>query len=142
MKVLLLFIALILPSTVFANSYIICGQTASFDDGMTVTGYELELSSEDDNYSGPVGKNWNLKLKENGEWLKPNDAVVATSLEKDGDVTVRITIAAASSVTGPVGSQYVLTNLFDEEPVLEKFTMGGFAGSVKIGTFHCVGAYD
>jgi len=53
--------SLLLTSPAFASSYVICGKSA---DLLTqkVAGYELELSSESDNYNGPVGKNWNLKL--------------------------------------------------------------------------------
>src|SRR5688500_16205914 len=118
----------------FANTYVKCGLEASFDRAPDVVGYELELSSEgEDDYSGPVGEKWNMKLgREDSEWLEPNSKVTAKNFLKGEDTIVEITIEIGSSVTGPVGTRYVLTSLYDDEPTLEKYTMGGFAGTIKI----------
>ena len=53
----------VFASVASANTYVKCGKSVNVDTG-EVSGYELELSSEGkDDYSGPVGKNWNMKLE-------------------------------------------------------------------------------
>lgn len=129
-------------TSAYANTYVICGKTVN-PETQEVTGYELELSSEgDDNYSGPVGKNWNMKLSENADWLKSSSKITAKNYQEDNDTTIEITIEEGKSVTGPVGTTYKLMGLYSDAPVLEKYTLGGFAGSVKIGTFQCAASND
>lgn len=131
-----------LGSSVFAQSYVKCGTDVDLDT-MEVTGYELEMSSDNDDYSGPVGENWNLKLDENGDWLSPRRNVLARSLQDSNQRTlVEITISKGATATGAVGTVYKLIDLYSEEPVLEKYTMGGFAGTVKLGTFKCLSGND
>ena len=127
----------------FANTYVKCAEAID-SETFEVTNYELELSSEgSDDYSGPVGINWNLKLEsEESNWLAPNLKIMAKTSTEDGQTIVEITIEVGSSISGPVGTRYVLTGLYDEAPVLEKFTMGGFAGTVKIGTYECFSSND
>lgn len=132
----------ILPLSAFANTYVQCGKFVDLEAGK-VTGYELEISSENDLYSGPVGKNWNLKLNQNADWLTVNPKITAKSSKNAEDRTViEITLKQAESVTGAVGIQYKLIDLYSDEPTLEKYTMGGFAGSVRIATFKCQSAND
>ena len=128
----------------FANTYVKCGLEASFEKAPDVVGYELELSSEgEDDYSGPVGDKWNMKLgSEDSEWLGNTSQVTARNYLKDGDTIVEITIVIGTSVGGPVGTRYVLTSLYDDEPKLEKFTMGGFAGTILIDTYQCFTGND
>ena len=121
--------------SVMAYTYIKCGQETDFDS-FSVSGYELELSSESDNYSGPVGKEWNLKLgSEDSEWLAVNSNITATQKEDD---SIEITIKKGQSVTGAVGIKYVVKDLWEEEPTVEKYSVGGFAGLRKIATFKCL----
>lgn len=133
----------VLSSSAFANTYVKCGKTADFDS-YEVTGYELELSSEGaDDYSGPVGTNWNMKLgSEDSEWLKPNKKITAKSYEVDGDTVVEITVKMAATPSGAVGTVYKLIGLYNEAPTLEKYTMGGFAGFLKVGTYQCLSGND
>jgi hypothetical protein len=128
-------------SWAFANTYVICG-TAVDPEEQIVTGYELELSSEDDEYSGPVGKTWNLKLEKNSDWLPFSKRVVAKTSKVANDTIIEIEITQAQSASGIVGTVYKLIGLYNEQPILEKYTMGGFAGSIKIGTFQCLSAND
>jgi hypothetical protein len=129
-------------SMAFANTYVKCGESVDLMAD-TVSGYELEISSENDIYSGPVGENWNLKVDEAGNWLDVNKNITARSFkDADDNTVIEVSIKQGQSVTGPVGIKYKLIGLYDDEPVLEKYTMGGFAGSVKIGTFQCQSAND
>lgn len=130
-------------SSVFANTYVRCGHAVDWNN-WEVEGYELELSTEGaDDYSGSVGVNWNMKLgSEDAEWLNPNPNITAKNYKVDGDTIVEIQIVMGKSMSGPVGTRYVLTGLYDDSPRLEKFTMGGFAGSVKTGTFECFTGHD
>lgn len=134
--------ATILSSSVYANTYVKCGAFVDLEAGK-VSGYELEISSENDHYSGPVGKNWNLKLDEQADWLNINSKITARSFKDANDNTVvEIAIKKAQATTGPVGTLYKLIGLYDDEPILEKYTMGGFAGTIKTGTFKCQSAND
>lgn len=141
--ILVLLLSFTISTGAFANTYVKCGRTADFDSG-EVQGYELELSSEGaDDYSGPVGQKWNLKLEsEDSAWLARNRNIVARSYMSDDDTVVEITIKQAITASGPVGHQYKLVGLYDETPKLFKYTMGGFAGSVLIGTFQCLSGND
>lgn len=143
MKILLPLFALLLAPSAFANTYVICGKSVDADT-MEATGYELELSSEgEDDYSGPVGKKWNMKLdSQDSEWLAPSEKVIAKNYEQDGDTIIEIKIIQGQSPSGPVGTRYKLIGLYNDEPVLEKFTMGGFAGTIKVGTFQCASGND
>lgn len=146
MKKLITLILLMSSLPAFSNSYIVCAQKVDFDEYIEtgkVVGFELALSSEDDDYSGALGTNWNLKLgSDDSEWLVSSKKVKARTLEQEGSIVVNISIENARSASGPVGTQYKLIGLFDDSPVLEKYTMGGFAGSLKVATFECVGSYD
>lgn len=142
-----LFFALVLSlqtSAAFANTYVKCGKEASLDNAPDVVGYELELSSEDsDGYSGPVGGTWNLKLEnENSEWLASNPNIRAKTVKSGDQVNVEITITRGRSSSGPVGTKYLLVDLYSDEPTLEKYTMGGFAGPLMLGTFQCFSGND
>ena len=140
-------LALLLSSfQAFSNSYIVCAQKADFDeyiDSGKVVGFELALSSEDDNYNGVLGSKRYMKLgSEDSEWLASIDAIVASTHERGEDVVVNIALKHDLSTSGPVGIKYKLIGLFDDTPVLEKYAMGGLAGSVKLATFECIGSYD
>lgn len=126
-----------------ANTYVKCGQLADWD-AFTVTGYELELSSEDgDEYKGPVGIKWNMRIgSEQADWLKTNKSITATSSKKDGSVIVEIKMIMAKTPSGPVGTRYKLIGLYDEMPKLEKYNIGGFTGNLLVGTFECITSND
>lgn len=139
----LLICALFAQSALADNTYVICGKTVDIDS-FTIQGFELALSSEgSDAYKGPVGKSWNLKLgSEDSDWLAPNKNVIAKTSKTDGKTAVEIIIKNAQTPSGPVGTRYVLSDLYDDEPVLEKYTFGGFAGKVKAGEFRCLTGND
>ena len=84
-----------------------------------------------------------MRIKsENSEFLKFNRNVVAKTTEKNGQVIVEIKLQFDSTPTGAVGLTYKLIGLYDDEPVLEKYNMGGFTGPIKVGTFQCVSAIN
>ncbi|MCB0411951.1 MAG: hypothetical protein KDD22_05455 [Bdellovibrionales bacterium] len=123
-----------------ANISIKCGKTADFEN-FTVTEFELLISSEDDNFDGPVGGSWNMKIgSEDSEWLDYNPNVTADLVQGPGSKFVEITIK--EDMSGAVGSKYKLFNLYDETPILEKYTMGGFVGSLRVGIYACVSLID
>jgi len=72
--------------------------------------------------------------------LKPTKNITAKSNESTN--SVEITIRQAQGASGPVGISYVLSDMYDDEPVLEKYTMGGFVGRVKVATFACYTGND
>lgn len=128
-------------SSAFASTYVKCGKAIDTET-LETQGYELELSSESDRYTGHVGGEWNLKLKESGDWLKPNRNVTAKTTKVDGTTIIEVTIKQAQAASGPVGLRYRLVGLWDEEPVLEKYSMGGFVGTRLLEKFKCVGTSD
>jgi hypothetical protein len=140
MKTILSILVALISTSAFANTYVKCGQKANLDT-FEVKGYELELSSENDKYTGEVGKNWNLKLgSENSEWLENNKNITA-STDKNGVIT--IFVRKFQTVSGYIGTRYVLTGLYDDQPVLEKYTLGGgIVGPMKVGTLECVSGND
>ena len=140
MKSMALFLAFFAPAA-FANTYVKCGKKVLNDK---VYGYELELSSESpDEYSGPAGRKWNIKLfKERSEWLDLSPNIVAKNYRKDGKTVVEITMKYGQTRSGPVGLHYVLSDLYADYPTLEKSTFGGFAGTVKVGTYECISGND
>lgn len=141
-SILVHFFVATLSLSAFGSSYYICGETVNPDNG-TVTGYELEMSSVNDDYSGVVGENWNLKLEQDGDWIATRPSITAkTTQNASGEDVVTVTVVHAQSASGMVGTQYKMSGLYDDQPVLEKYTMGGFAGSVKIGTYNCISAID
>lgn len=140
--VYLIAISTILSTSAWANSNVKCGKYTNFDD-FEVKGFELELSSDSDDYSGIVGKKWHLKLEsENSEWLKVNKNITARNYKKDGLTIVQITIKTGKSVEGQIGINYKLVGLYEEEPTLEKYRIEGSSNYVKIGTYKCISAID
>lgn len=123
-------------SSAFAISYVKCGDSVNLKK-WEVTGYELEVFSQDSDFSGPAGENWDLRLDENSPWIGDDKNITAKTLPYGLSTLVEITIVNGKSATGPVGIKYKLIGLYDAQPVLEKYTMGGFAGTVKVKTFQC-----
>lgn len=125
----------------WANSYIVCGSGAYQEDGMEFENPELVLSSENDKYTGKVGKNWNMHLGD-GNWIEKGNITAKTVELPDGTKNVEIEIVQAMGATGPVGQRYILTDLYSDEPSLQKFTIGGFVGLALTGTYGCHAAFD
>ncbi len=139
-KATVVIFATISMTSVSASTYVKCGRTVNLETE-EVTGYELELTSES-SYNGPAGKNWSLKLDEHAEWMKLNPKIVASQYEELDNTIVEVRITDAMATSGPVGTRYKLIGLYDDEPVLEKYTMGGFAGTVRVGKFKCFSSID
>ena len=142
MKKILFLLVLTSASSAFASAYSKCGKSVN-PDTLETTGYELEISSGDDKFSGPVGKNWDLKLKEDGDWLPASRNITAKSYEDaNGQTIVEISIVQARTASGAVGIKYKLIGLYDDQPVLEKYNIGGVTGPLKTDTFQCVSGND
>lgn len=133
-----------MSSTAFANTYVKCGKQADLESAPEVVGYELELSSEGaDDYTGAVGGSWNLKLQsEDSEWLAPNPNITAKNYKSGDQMIVEISIQQGRSSSGPIGTKYRLVDLYSDEPTLEKYAMGGFAGTLMLGKFQCFSGND
>jgi hypothetical protein len=141
-----LILALIFSSSsAFANAYVKCGKSVNQETNK-VTGYELELSSDNDNFSGVVGKNWNLSLEKENNWMKTkgNENVTAQmNKDKEYNVTVEVFIRGAKTASGWTGTRYVLANLYSDFPTLEKWTLGGgIVGPMKQGSYKCYSGND
>lgn len=144
MKFFVFISALVLANVASASSIVKCGVTADVDE-FEVTGYELELSSQDDNYNGVVGGTWEMKIgSEKSKWLKKNPKITAsTSENKDGDTVVEVILRGARTPSGYTGTRYVLIGLYSDQPVLEKWSLGGgIVGRRKLATFQCVAGLD
>jgi len=125
-----------------AYTYVKCGKTVSVED-LTTEGFELEISSETDEYSGAVGGNWQMKLgSEDSKWLKSNRNIVAKKTVNKKSTDIDISIIKANTPSGPVGTQYKLFGLYSEQPRLEKYNVGGFTGYLKVGEYQCASAND
>lgn len=126
-----------------SNTVAICGETTNADE-FSVTGFELMISSEDsDGYKGPVGGSWNMKIgKEESDWLAPNKNIKASMKDVGGKTQVEIVLTQGRGPSGPVGTRYVLADLYGEETTLEKWNFGGFTGKVMVGEFKCLTAAD
>lgn len=144
MKLLLAFGFLAFTSLASANSVMICGTEPNYEK-FEVKDFQLMISSENDQYTGAVGENWNLKLgSEESEWEEPNKNITAT-MTKAGDVTiVDIQMIIGKSSTGPVGERFVISDIYGYfgDPILEKYNIGGVTGPIKTGTYTCIHAFD
>ena len=131
-----------ISSSAFASSYVSCGQGEPDDEILFGSAQEIQISSGDDAYAGPVGGTWELKLKTKEDWMAANKAVTAsTTRDSQNRVVVTISMVQAQGL-GPVGVKYVLTDLYADYPTLEKFAIGGFAGGSKVGQYSCASAND
>ena len=126
-----------------ASTYTICGDKIDMEN-MKAEGYVLEVSSEDDDFNGVSGGTWALKLQPgpNGKWIEKNPNITAKSQRVKGKTNVEISVVIGRSPTGPVGNTYLIKNIYNENPTLEKYTMGGFAGKVLEKTVQCESAVD
>ena len=131
----------------FSASYVECGTEIieHENDYPTVNEVLLAISSEDEDYSGAVGGTWELKLakdrrfaKNRGGWIKANKNITAEEVEIDGRTVVVVTIKIDEAASGPVGEQYEIHGIYSETGRADKFTMGGFAGKVKVKSLVCV----
>lgn len=131
-----------LSSSAFAHIYVECGKSTDLENFKT-EGFELAISSSGDEFQGQVDGTWSLKLESaDADWLKKTDKVIAKT-SKDGDATnVEIIIKKAVTPTGPVGTRYIVKDIYSDEPTLERYTMGGFAGTLNTGNFRCISAID
>jgi hypothetical protein len=142
MNKILCLLILTSASSAFASTYSKCGRSVDIDT-LETTGYELEISSDNDVFRGAVGNGWNLKLDENGDWLPASRNVTAKSYEdKSGQTIVEVSLIQARTASGPVGIKYKLIGLYDDQPTLEKYNIGGFSGPIKTATFQCVSGND
>lgn len=143
MKILPFLLAL-LSSTAFAsNTVVICGKTANPDE-FTVGGFELMISSESsDGYNGELGRDWQLKLvSEESPWISDAKNISAKMIRGGGKTQIVITLVQGRGPSGPVGTRYILEDLYGEETILEKWNFGGFTGTLKVGSFQCLTAAD
>jgi hypothetical protein len=126
-----------------ASIYTICGENINMEK-MTADNYVLEVSSQDDDFNGVSGGTWSLKLEpgEKGGWIENNPNITAKSKRVKGQTNVEISVVIGRSPTGPVGSTYVIKNIYGENPTLEKYTMGGFAGRILEKAVKCESAVD
>lgn len=124
-----------------AAVWISCGNGKELDEGLYEV-QEAQFSSESNKFKGAVGGTWHLKIG-NGDWLAPHRNITAKSTKKDGVTTVEVVIKIGNTPSGPAGTRYVLTDIYSEEPTLEKFNLsGGFGGNLKVGTFKCLSGND
>lgn len=118
-----------------ANIYVNCGDWQNDEISKSV----FQISAENDSdLKGPVGNGWFVKFG-GEEWIESGE-ISAKKTKKAGIVTVTVTVVDAHGISD-VGTQWVLTDLYGS-PVLEKFTMGGFAGTVNIGHWDCENGND
>lgn len=143
MKSLLAFAVLcLLASTSHASSMVSCGTGEPNEELSYGANQELQISSGDDQYEGQVDGTWSLKLKTQADWMKATPAVTAkTTKNEEGATVITVRMIQAQGM-GPVGIQYVLTDLYSDTPTLEKYAIGGFAGGSKVGTYNCISVID
>ena len=133
--------SLAVAAPAFATSFVHCG--TSIDDDGNVAGFELAVSSDVDEYSGPVGGTWNLKIgSENADWLPEDANVVAGETRAGGRINLEILISGPRSSASPLDTRYVIRDFYSETPRLTKYAEGGPNGDVVLGRYACVSAHD
>jgi hypothetical protein len=131
------------PAAYASNTVVICGETTNADE-FTVTGFELMVSSESsDGYNGQVGKSWQMKIgSAESPWISSPKGITAKTIRAGGKTRIEITMVQGRGPSGPVGTRYILDDLYAEETTLEKWNFGGFTGKLRVGSFLCLTAAD
>ena len=142
MKIALLTALVLAASVTQAATAISCGSGSPREESPFFSSPEIQVSSEDDVYRGAVGGTWDLKLKDQADWMKATPQVKASMVKSPGGETIVTITLLRNDGLSPTGIKYVLTGLYSESPKLEKFAVGGFAGGSKTGEFSCVGVID
>lgn len=131
-------VAISFSTSSYASTHVVCGQRIdpiSFE----VHNFELATESVVDEFAGPVGANWNLRLADSGSgWMEPNSNFEASTYQDGQATVVEIELRISQAMTGPVGLTYLLIHPFSEKPVLEKYALGGYMHNVKLGSFECI----
>jgi hypothetical protein len=135
-------LTVLFANTSHASIYISCGTGEPNEEMSYGENQELQISSADDVFEGPVGGTWELKLGANEDWMQPTPSVTAVLTGVEGARGVEVTIQSANTPSGPVGIRYILNDIYSDTPSLEKYTYGGFTGAMKIGEYNCVSAID
>jgi hypothetical protein len=142
---LLLISAVLFSFMANASTYVQCGKQVNIDPEtsvVSVDSYQLEVSSDDDDYSGAVGISWNMKVDNPvGDWMPTNPRITAKSYSEDGIFVVEITHIIDNSLGGPVGVVYKILDFYSDFPTLEKYNLGGFTGFLKVGRFECFSSH-
>jgi len=141
---LILFLTLFLFSALsghaFGSVFVDCGTQPNPDEG-SFENVVFSVSSEDDDFSGPAGKNWHLTV--NGKDVVGQSATAKIDLDPRSRLTVlTVLVQIGNSASGPVGTEYRVGNPYTDEPKLEIFNMGGFTGRIRTATYACFATTD
>lgn len=140
----LLLISFLAPKAM-ASAYITCGTSVNVDE-FTVRNVELNISSEDEDFNGPVGGTWHMDLGDGTggvNQIPSTNAIVATTTGAEGEAKiVEIVIQQNPGGSQPVSTKYKIIDLYSETPVLEKYERGGIGLPVKVGTYQCLSSFS
>lgn len=143
MSVLVSLCTILSSNTVFASAAAVCGKAVDLDNYAVTEGFEFAISAEDDDFNGPVGSTWFLKLGKNGatendsEWIE-NDSNIIGSMSKVKKGSTNISVTIKPEEIGQPTIKYVLYDLYyDGVLKLEKYE-----NDTLVGTYDCASAID
>jgi hypothetical protein len=121
-----------------------CGSKTDVKNGK-VTGEILNLSSEDDNFTGLASKDvngWSMSFS--GKEYPPNQATARVIKAKDSSHVdaIEVTVVFGTSSSGVVGEKLVISKPYSDEPTFEVYNMGGFTGPLKTANYKCISFID
>jgi hypothetical protein len=122
----------------FAATYIVCGDEPVQQDA-TFKKIAVEISSENDDFNGKTGGSWFLSYG-GFNWIEKGN-ITAKQSKKNGVTSVEVKVID-DNAQGGVGTRYVFTDIYADEPQVEKFALGGFAGGTSLGKWSCFSALD
>ena len=135
---LLVGFAVAAPVLAHASIEINCGQNYNDDKG-DYKKKVIQVSSEDDNFSGPAGKNWSLWK---GKRRSESKGSKYTAVLSADHATLTITAVTAQTPSGPVGTKYIISKPYEDAPTLSVTNLGGVTGPIQTGSFDCMGSQD
>lgn len=135
------FISLYFSNTAFASVYVLCAKEIS-PDSLDLEGYELELSSQEDLFQGPVGGSWEMRIEREGDWLAMITGIVAKNYLFKQMSIVEVRVSAGILKNEEALVIYRLVDIYGENPYLEKFHLENSKAPVKIAQFQCLSSVD
>ncbi len=128
----LITLCLFVSSAAHASYHVMCGENWNENDE-TYENTVLVASSEDDDFSGTNGARWSLIV--NGSRIAAGRARARVHGRGTRNLEIRVTRGTGFA---ELGTQYFISPMYSDSPLLTVETVGGIAGGTVRGEYECV----